>query len=522
MPKLLDPDQLNQGVEVIINTTAKTIQLLIAGNLDDSSPGASSGVTKQAVYSFLKEEWKSDNALNRFKFPLRAFTKNEFLWINGWSPADAQTRQLFRDAGWQESVGAESGDLYAGFISLGAFNDVSDQAYYSQVAGFNQTTTNFDKTGEVNESILIFDASGPDLTTYYKAFLRIQGKTHDSYDLLAEQGLPSLEATLYRFPLSNGSDLNINETDVNIDANAPYTGISLDYLTGQHAAALTWAAGPARVIGDIVQNAAGRWFRATSAGTSAGTDANLAGGSDTGVTWEVDPGERQIGATYYHFSRIVDGNSATRFQIYEWGQRNLRQTIDINANTNGDGFGVVNGNLADELFVFRGQDLILEPGVFIDNFNVNDQNNLIFQPHPADAALIVEVGFPFVAAWTFSFSNNIVAALDADTRATFYFTNDDAGADAGNDFDTSGAIIVNDNGGSPIDFVVSNALHPYDYDYDNNNQRGAGSPGTDAPGTLQLVGLGDYENNFYEFTITRATGVVFSVVANDERNYSNP
>ena len=46
MAKLVDPDQLNQGTEVVINTGTKTVQLLIAGNLDDASPGASSGVTK--------------------------------------------------------------------------------------------------------------------------------------------------------------------------------------------------------------------------------------------------------------------------------------------------------------------------------------------------------------------------------------------------------------------------------------------------------------------------------------------
>ena len=105
MVKIVDPDQLNQGTEVVIDTAAKTVQLLVAGNLDDSSPGATSGATKQAVYSFLKEEWKDDNTLNKFKFPLRSFTRNEFLWQNGWGPADAQTRELFRDAGWEESVG---------------------------------------------------------------------------------------------------------------------------------------------------------------------------------------------------------------------------------------------------------------------------------------------------------------------------------------------------------------------------------------------------------------------------------
>jgi len=84
MTKIVDPDQLNQGTEISYLTGTKQVQLFVAGNLDDASPGATSGVIKQAVYSHGKEEWKDDNALNKFKFFLKAFTKNEFLWINGW------------------------------------------------------------------------------------------------------------------------------------------------------------------------------------------------------------------------------------------------------------------------------------------------------------------------------------------------------------------------------------------------------------------------------------------------------
>lgn len=57
MAKIVDPDQLNQGTEVTFDTSTKTIDLAVAGNLDDSAPGRSSGVTHQALYSFAKEEW---------------------------------------------------------------------------------------------------------------------------------------------------------------------------------------------------------------------------------------------------------------------------------------------------------------------------------------------------------------------------------------------------------------------------------------------------------------------------------
>lgn len=528
MAKIVDPDLLAQGVEVVFDTSAKTVQLVVAGDLDDASPGASSGVTGQALYSFMKEEWLADSALRKFDFPLKSFTKFEFLWQNGWSPADAQTRELIRDAGWEESVGTEAGDLYACFITLGAFNAVADQGYYIQTDSDTATVVPFDKTGEVNEAVLIFDASGPtDLTSYFEAFLREEGKTYDQYSLLAEQGLPSLEATVYRLPLSNAVDLNINETDANIAASTPYTTIDVaDYLTGNHDSVTTWASATAYVAGDIVVSAGGRYFRCTVGGTSAGDDTDLAGGSDTGVTWEVDPGERLIGTTYYHFSRIIDVNNTTntadRFQVYEKMQYQLRQVGDINLDTNGDAFGTVNGEIADEFALFRGSDLILEEGVWLDDFNPNDTNNLVFQPHPVDGAVVTEVSFPFVSAGTITFSSNLVAALDADTYFVMYFTNDDAGDNAGNDYDTSGAIIVNDNSGSPIEGQITAGSISFDFDYDNNVQRGAASAGSDAPVTIHAISTTGGEIQSFSFTITQATGLTFACNVGDERNYSNP
>ena len=54
MPLINDPDQLNQGTEITIDTTLKEITLNIAGNLSNA------GVTGQALYSFLKEEWRTE------------------------------------------------------------------------------------------------------------------------------------------------------------------------------------------------------------------------------------------------------------------------------------------------------------------------------------------------------------------------------------------------------------------------------------------------------------------------------
>lgn len=440
MAKISDPDFLNQATEVVLNTGAKTIQLLVAGNLNDTAPGKTSGVTGKALYSFLKEEWKSDNALNRFKFPIQMIYEASFILINGWTFADQQTIDLIRDAGFQvQATGAE----HACIISLGNMNNpAADLAYYQQIFGFDQTTTVFDKTGELNENIQIFDGSVTDYRDYLKVFLREQGKTFSQYNLLSEQGLPSLTYQAYRLPLANGLDLNILESDANIAINTPYTGILVNYLKG--VGFTTYATATVYPASAVVYDAAtGRWFFTPAGGTSSG--ANVA--SDVGVTdWESYEGERQIGTSWYAFNRIIEGNNATTTQIYEKSQYLLRQSAtDINSNLNtlGDGaisaaqlgFGTVNGNVAAPLLEFVGSTLVTRGGVYIDNFNGDYINRIEFYDITVDGdkdadgnGLTVEFLpetttkriFPFVATGTLNFSANLDGEVDSDTRYTMY------------------------------------------------------------------------------------------------------
>ncbi len=66
MSIMLDPDDLNQGTEIIFDTTVtpRTIELLNAGNL------TSNKVALQCIYSFIYEEFKTDNTLIRHPMPL--------------------------------------------------------------------------------------------------------------------------------------------------------------------------------------------------------------------------------------------------------------------------------------------------------------------------------------------------------------------------------------------------------------------------------------------------------------------
>lgn len=164
MAIITDPDNLNQGTEVTIATGARTIDLHEAGNL------SSDGVTLQALYSFLKEEWKSDATLIPHPFPLVAITPEQFEFIENWNPFDDAARKLQRTAGWREID--DDGVLlkeFAGIKTLGTFeDDANDNAYYQQ--GDDPTDTgapvDFTYAGPVNEAIESYNLiTPPDTST---------------------------------------------------------------------------------------------------------------------------------------------------------------------------------------------------------------------------------------------------------------------------------------------------------------------------------------------------------------------
>lgn len=436
MAKIVDPDQLNQGTEVVFDRTNKTIQLLVAGNLNDTAPGRTSGVTGQAVYSFCKEEWLTDATLNELKFPFDPIFEQKLVLTAGWAWKDAQTTDLLRDVGWSQVDGAQ----YAGLQSLGDFDDGTEQAYYQQVAGFDATADasvqNFDKTGEINEAVQIKGPGGtPDYTSFMKVFLRAQGKTYDKGELVTDQALSAVDYRFYGVPLSNATDITDGsgppESDANIDSQAPYTGMSISYLKGS---GFTTAAVTTYAAGDVVQDGNGRWAFCTTGGTmDAAGAADYTANGGTAV-WEAYAGEVQIGSSYYAFNRIIDGNGGTTKQIYEWAQRQLRKSVDINADTlgspNQNGNGAQFGRIANDLCYFIGDVLHSSDGAAITNFDTNYTNNIKQHDITVDGGGLDSEGlpltatlrsYPFVAAGNMVFSQNLVDEPDVDTLYKMFF-----------------------------------------------------------------------------------------------------
>jgi hypothetical protein len=310
MALITDPDNLNQGTEITISTSAKTIALAVAGNLSND------GVTMQALYSFLKEEWKSDGNLIPYPFPMVSITPEQFEFIEGWVPSNDTTRNLIRSAGWREINDSDAIEReYMGIISLGNI-DNTDTAYYA--FSTDTSKTDFDFTGPINQAIQTFgDSSNGNIdkrSDTLTVYIRAQGKTYGSATSTSI-GLTALNYIANRFPLAESADSKVTASDSTISTTAPYTGMSITY------------------------------------------------GAVT----------RSIGGVSYNFGVVVDGNQGTAEQIYEFVQYSLRLSSDIDA-----GAGSQDGSLADSLMSFAGEALNTTTGVYIDDFQTNDTNRLSF------------------------------------------------------------------------------------------------------------------------------------------------
>ena len=444
------------------NTLAKNVMFDTAGKgiylLEQEGLGAD-GVTFNAVYSFAKEEWKDDDFLKQFPFPMFAIdldagkyqvgtdgaNNNGWTFVDNTSPA-IRTRKLLRSAGWLEKDSSgNSSAIYAGIQTLGTFEDENNDTAYYQFGTDTTTddTVDFDFAGPVDEAVLCYEEKGnPDTCTFatsttitratgsfiddgykvggrvfirdattgandgshtvtavaattltcggstftteadtsavlavdnryaFKMKLRVRdgdtyGKTFDSANL-ASGGATALGNYLFKFPLSNVSDLKITATDAQIDANSdgaadvsPYSGMSITYYA------------------------------------SAQTKTDLVNGSKD-------------------FGIVIDANSGTAQQVYEFVQWSLRST-------GGDGTGDIDsdastaiGRTMDDLLVFEGDTLVAGKtaptnpdgggsGVYITNIAASDKNNVTMYDNSAEAQT-----FPETVSVTLDFNDALI------------------------------------------------------------------------------------------------------------------
>lgn len=414
MPTITDPDGLfdnatdSAGANIYINTALRTIKVRNNSAAPQGPILDETGVTLQALYSFLKQEWKDDpngKQLIAYPFPLVAITPEQFEFRFGWAPADDSSRSLLRTAGWREYAvdNATLKRQYIGTISLGAIDGDQNQdgatdqdyAYYgifdnatgAPVAG----PFNFDFPGPVNQGIQLVDSSAYDYTSnVIRLFIRQETKTYNQQDTIqiGLAGGSTLPYNTQRYPLVEGTDLNATVSDATIEANA---GANQKY---------NWDTGPE--IEYLATSELSNTF---------------------GYTQDVLGGPKPYGIKITSRDGTDGSSPVTNQELYSWVQYKLRQDSDIEhaAGT------VKNGKLSDELLAYVGPTLTTKlatnldqsgttTGTAILNINTSDINNTQLR---SDSDILYS--FPFSSGITISFSDEILA--DSATAKVFpYYT----------------------------------------------------------------------------------------------------
>lgn len=347
MAKITSRSQLNVGTELVINESARTIQLVAAGNLV-----AKDGVTLQAVYSKLVDLWATATyqdspvpmyALDALSGQFQIGTDGST--YSGWTWADDATRNMLRDGGWTEfSATGDVNRVYAGFIGLGSIS-AGSQPYYHLAP--TDAPINFPFTDQFNVGVQVMGdlTNGNfDKRTYAKTFCREYGKKYKS-SVLADTGATGTGANKQNFLIANEDDLKIQAADGAMTG-APYNGITVAYYT----------ANQTRTIAGVSRN----------------------------------------------FKIIIDGNGATLEQIYTKVQYLLRQETDINT---GGTAGSKIGKIQDDLLAFVGDTLETSTSVYIDNILTADSNRIKFKD---DSGVFREN--LYTAAGTITFNTPLIGA----------------------------------------------------------------------------------------------------------------
>lgn len=217
---------------------------------------------------------------------------------------------------------------------------------------------------------------------------------------------------------------------------------------------------------------------------------------------------RTLNAVDYPFNWRLFGNNASLANCFQYVQRQLRRTTDIDLAS-----GVSRGDITDLLMTYAAPNATTI-NLFIDDLLGTEFNNATMQDLTGDSR-----NFAFIAGVTISLNTNITSSTSA--KVVVFFTNDDAGDNNGYDFGTDNAIIVQDVDSNPMqDTTPLTSPLTFNFDYDNNAQRGAASAGQDAPVTIVAIGTDTAQYVQTVGTIARQSDNVFSLVATLERNYS--
>ena len=290
----------------------------------------------------------------------------------------------------------------------------------------------------LNVFLRVRDAD-PNGKTYAKATLADIGVTGD------------VDNKVFRFPVTNATDLKISETDANISTQEPYTQVRVRYFDAAYTKDIDDPTGAnprsfgividvgthSSVDGDaaggsgVVTTAAGGITTSAGGNTYVGGTMTVHGGTNKGtydILSEAD-GQITVNATLSAQSNMdftlqrPTPIVATLQEIYEAIQYQLRQNSDINFY--GSATQNVVGKTADGLLAFIGDNLYAGTssattpsnpndggsnftGVVVEGFRSADTNTIFFYDNSGTVRQ-----FPFVAAGEIQFNQNLIDDSDA-------------------------------------------------------------------------------------------------------------
>ena len=368
MAKITVYTDLNDATEFTIDLGGSTLALAVAGNLSND------GVTGQSVFSAIEALWKAGATHNKYRFAFAQAVGELATSLElqgGWVNLDATTLTLIRDSGlrFRSGYGASATVTkeWACLVQSGTFGLAGTQPY--TLLDTDIVPTNLTFTGVFNELVKVYDSGGDDDRGGMIIYAREEGYTYGYYDLVTAQELTSILPVSYLIPMTTVADTHWSTTDAAIGTDAPYTGMAC-YTSIDGTGFAAWADATVYAA-DAVVSSAGRWHITPVGGTSSGTGV----ADDTGVTdWTAYSGERDVDGTYYAYNSIIDGNSGTKEQIWEFHQYSLRQSTDIDANA-----GVAQrGDTKTDLLTWDGDTLITSTGVFVDNVQSAEESEYRF------------------------------------------------------------------------------------------------------------------------------------------------
>lgn len=215
-------------------------------------------------------------------------------------------------------------------------------------------------------------------------------------------------------------------------------------------------------------------------------------------------------ADVFPFKWRLLGNDAVLARDYEFIQRELRRSTDIDEGPSSNVGAVTDALMTYASPTGTGLDLI------IDDLAGSDLNNAFF----VDATGTTR-NYPFIAGVTISLNANLLSDSAAN-RIVVYFNDPDGTPSSGDEFGTPGAVIVDDKDGVDMDFSNQGSTPiSTTFAYDTNSQGGR-TPGTTAAVTVVAIGQDNAQYVLAGLTIQRINDNPVSLVAALERNYSNP